>query len=102
MQSRGLEWRDSQTSLETTMTITVNATFENGQLKLKEPVALAEGTAVRVAITPVAEEDDPLSGVIGICKGGQRDGAEHHDEYIYDQEFEKRSQGRGARTQPND
>ena len=55
------------------MTITVEATFENGQLKLKEPVALAEGTPVRLSITPLAEEQnshhDPLAGVIGICDG---------------------------------
>ena len=42
------------------MAITVDATFENGQLKLKEPVVLADGTPVRVTITPI-DEDDPLA-----------------------------------------
>ena len=29
------------------------------------------------------EDYDPLDAVIGICKGGPRDGAENHDKYIY-------------------
>jgi predicted DNA-binding antitoxin AbrB/MazE fold protein len=65
------------------MTITVEATFVNGQLKFKEPVVLAEGTPVRVTISPIDEVDDPLAGVIGICKGKVRDGAQNHDKYIY-------------------
>ena len=65
------------------MTITVEATYENGQLKFKEPVVLAEGTSVRVSITPVDDDYDPLDAVIGICKDGPRDGAENHDKYIY-------------------
>jgi len=32
------------------MTLTVEAVYKNGQLNLKEPLALAEGTAVRVTI----------------------------------------------------
>ena len=65
------------------MTITVDATIESGQLKLKEPVVLAEGTPVRVTITPVDGDYDPLEAVIGICRGGPRDGAANHDDYIY-------------------
>jgi predicted DNA-binding antitoxin AbrB/MazE fold protein len=79
------------------MTITVDATFENGQLKLKQPVALAEGTAVRVTITPAEESHDPLAGVIGIgdsgrdplaelvgrFSSGRTDGAANHDKYLY-------------------
>ena len=65
------------------MTITVEAVYENGQLKLKKPVVLAEGTAVRVTISPMDEDYDPLDAVIGICKDGPRDGAENHDTYIY-------------------
>ena len=76
------------------MTITVDATFEGGQLKLKEPVALAEGTPVRVTITPVEGDRDPLEGFIGICTGGPRDGAENHDKYIYGAEFDQRRQAR--------
>ncbi|MGD9855391.1 MAG: antitoxin family protein [Planctomycetaceae bacterium] len=65
------------------MTITAEATVENGQLKLKEPVALPQGTAVRVTITPVDEDYDPLDAVIGIGESGRPDGAEQHDRYLY-------------------
>jgi predicted DNA-binding antitoxin AbrB/MazE fold protein len=65
------------------MTITVEATVENGQLKFKDPLVLAEGTPVRVVITPLDEEEDPLAGVIGICKTGRTDGAANHDQYLY-------------------
>lgn len=65
------------------MILTVEATVENGQLKLKEAVALAEGTAVRVTITPIDEDQDPLAGVIGIGDSGRTDGADNHDKYIY-------------------
>jgi len=65
------------------MTITVDATIESGQLKLKEPVVLAEGTPVRVTITPVGSDRDPLAGLIGICSSGRTDGAENHDKYLY-------------------
>lgn len=65
------------------MTITIDATVESGQLKLKEPVVLAEGTSVRVTITPVDAERDPLEGFIGICSSGRTDGAENHDKYLY-------------------
>ena len=65
------------------MTITVEAVYESGQLKFKEPVVLAEGTCVRVTISPVDDDYDPLDAVIGICKEGLRDGAEDHDKYIY-------------------
>jgi predicted DNA-binding antitoxin AbrB/MazE fold protein len=65
------------------MTITVEATFENGQLKLKEPVVLAEGTPVRLTITPVDADYDPLEAGIGIGASGRTDGADNHDKYIY-------------------
>ena len=66
------------------MTITVEAVYCNGQLQFKEPVHLADGTPVRVAITPVDEDYDPLEGVIGIGESGLADGAEQHDHYIYE------------------
>lgn len=65
------------------MSLVVEAKFENGTFKLAQPVALPEGTQVRLTITPVDEGKDPLEGVIGICKGGPRDGAQEHDKYIY-------------------
>lgn len=64
------------------MTLTAEAIYENGQLKFKEPLALVEGTAVHVTITPLDEDYDPLDAVIGIGEGPQ-DGADNHDKYIY-------------------
>jgi predicted DNA-binding antitoxin AbrB/MazE fold protein len=65
------------------MSVTVEATFENGQLKLKEPVVFAEGTPVRVTITPVEEHREALAGLIGACSTGRTDGAQNHDKYLY-------------------
>ncbi len=67
------------------MSITVEATYEKGTLKLAEPVNFPEGTHVRVTISPVEDEEDPFEAVIGICKGGPPDGAENHDKYIYEE-----------------
>lgn len=64
------------------MTLTVEAIFENGHLKFKEPLALVEGTSVRVTITLPDEDYDPLDAVIGIGEGPP-DGADNHDKYIY-------------------
>jgi predicted DNA-binding antitoxin AbrB/MazE fold protein len=65
------------------MTITVEAIIKDGKPQLKEPVQLAEGTPVRVTITPLDENYDPLEAVIGIGKSGRTDGADNHDHYIY-------------------
>jgi predicted DNA-binding antitoxin AbrB/MazE fold protein len=65
------------------MTITVDAVFQDGGLQFKEPVHLTEGTPVRVVITPLDEDYDPLDGVIGIGDSGRTDGADQHDHYIY-------------------
>jgi predicted DNA-binding antitoxin AbrB/MazE fold protein len=65
------------------MTITVEATYEHGVLKPKPPLALAEGTQVRLTVSPVDEDHDPLDAVIGIGDGGRTDGADQHDHYIY-------------------
>jgi predicted DNA-binding antitoxin AbrB/MazE fold protein len=64
------------------MSITAEATYESGQLRFKQPIALAEGTQVRVVITPLDEDHDPLDAVIGIGEGPP-DGADNHDKYIY-------------------
>ncbi|MBI3467738.1 MAG: antitoxin family protein [Planctomycetes bacterium] len=64
------------------MTITVEATYENGIFKPAEPVTLPEGSQVRLTIVAADEEHDPLAGVIGICETGRTDGAEHHDRYL--------------------
>ena len=80
------------------MTLIVNATFVNGQFQPAEPLQLAEGTEVRLAVTPVepvqngpvdqtSEPDrDPLEDVIGICSsGGGLNLARDHDLYLYGQ-----------------
>ena len=64
------------------MTITVEATYENGVLKPKQPLALTDGTEVRLAISPLQEDYDPLEAVIGIGDG-LPDGADNHDKYVY-------------------
>ena len=64
------------------MTLTIEAIYENGVLKPKQPLVLSEGTEVRLSVTPIAEDHDPLGSVIGIGDGVP-DGAEHHDKYIY-------------------
>ncbi len=64
------------------MILTVEATVANGQLKLKQPLALAEGLEVQVTISTLEEDADPLDAVIGIGEGPP-DGADNHDKYIY-------------------
>ena len=65
------------------MTLRVEAVYENGTLKPKQPLDLAEGAEVVLTIRPVGEDHDPLDAVIGICETGLPDGAENHDKYIY-------------------
>jgi len=66
------------------MTFTVEAIWQEGVLKLKEPIALPEGAEVRVSITLAGEETDPLADVIGIGDGpAVGDAADRHDHYIY-------------------
>lgn len=68
------------------MPVIFEATVERGELKFPQPLALPDGTAVRVTITPIADEiTDPLDAVIGICDGGPVDGAARHDRYLYEQ-----------------
>ena len=64
------------------MSAVVEAVYENGALKLAQPLPLPEGTRVRLTIAPADEDYDPLAAVIGTCDGPP-DGAAHHDKYIY-------------------
>lgn len=64
------------------MSTVVDAVYENGTLKLAQPLPFPEGAQVRVTVTPADEPYDPLAAVIGIGEG-RTDGAEHHDKYIY-------------------
>jgi len=66
------------------MTITVEATFEKGLFKPKQPLTLAEGAEVRLTINTVDEDYDPLDDVVGICtEGPDLSLAERHDEILY-------------------
>lgn len=66
------------------MAITVEATYRDGVLKPSQPLALAEGTEVRLTISPLDEDYDPLEEVIGICDDGPEASlAARHDEFLY-------------------
>jgi predicted DNA-binding antitoxin AbrB/MazE fold protein len=65
------------------MTLTIDAIYEKGLLKPKNPLTLPEGAEVHLIITPVNSDTDPLDGVIGIGESGRSDGAETHDKYLY-------------------
>jgi predicted DNA-binding antitoxin AbrB/MazE fold protein len=65
------------------MALTVEAVYENGVLKPKKPLRLAEGTQVQLLVSTADEEHDPLASVIGIGQSGRTDGAENHDHYLY-------------------
>lgn len=66
------------------MAITVEATYEDGFLKPARPLTLAEGAEVRLTISPLDEDYDPLEEVIGICDDGPDVSlAERHDEILY-------------------
>ncbi|MEX0717289.1 MAG: antitoxin family protein [Planctomycetaceae bacterium] len=66
------------------MTLTVDATWQDGVLKPNEPVRLPDGALVRVSIFLPDDEADPLADVIGIADGpASGDSADEHDRYIY-------------------
>lgn len=66
------------------MAIVVDATYQDGILRPKQPLSLAEGTEVRLTIAPAGEQDDPLEAVIGICDEGPDSSlAARHDELVY-------------------
>jgi len=80
------------------MTITVKAVYEDGVLKPKSPLELAEHTEVELLVIrplacdpgdPALDPDDPtgwkaIDRLIGCIGGGERDVAENHDKYLYD------------------
>jgi predicted DNA-binding antitoxin AbrB/MazE fold protein len=66
------------------MTLTIEAVYAHGVLTPKQPLTLADGTLVHLAVTPVDDDYDPLDAVIGICtEGPDVSLAERHDEIIY-------------------
>ncbi|MFO7902626.1 MAG: antitoxin family protein [Pirellulaceae bacterium] len=66
------------------MAITVDAIYQNGVLKPVRPLTLVEGSEVRLTISPLDEDYDPLEEVIGICDDGPEVSlAARHDEFLY-------------------
>ena len=66
------------------MAITVDAIYQNGVLKPVRPLILVEGSEVRLTISPLDEDYDPLEEVIGICDDGPEISlAARHDEFLY-------------------
>lgn len=60
----------------------VEAVVQNGQIVLKEPLALPDGTPVKVRVETSTES--PLLEIAGQAVDmGVSDGAEQHDHYIY-------------------
>jgi predicted DNA-binding antitoxin AbrB/MazE fold protein len=78
------------------MTTNLKAIYENGVLRLKEPLPLPEGTQVNVTVTSPDEETEVSEGMkdkswetltqlIAECAidTGISDLAEQHDHYLY-------------------
>jgi predicted DNA-binding antitoxin AbrB/MazE fold protein len=65
------------------MSTIIKATYTDGVLKLREPLALDEGAEVELILKSPLPDDDPLDAVIGIGESGRTDGADNHDHYIY-------------------
>jgi predicted DNA-binding antitoxin AbrB/MazE fold protein len=85
------------------MTITIDATYENGVLKPAQPLPLSEHAQVRVTVEPQIEAAEPLAEqapnnevplweqILALTRdlppeafeGLPTDGASQHDHYIY-------------------
>ncbi len=69
------------------MVKTIRAVYERGVLRPLEPIeGLDERSLVQVTVEVKEERlpgEDPILQVIGICRGGPKDGAEQHDHYTY-------------------
>ena len=65
------------------MAITVEATYEQGVIKPKKRLRIAEGSRVQVTIRALKKAADPLAGVIGIGASGHANGARNHDRHVY-------------------
>lgn len=63
------------------MSTIIKATYADGALKPKEPLALDEGAEVELIVMTPLPDDDPLDAVIGIGESGRTDGAvgDDHD-----------------------
>jgi hypothetical protein len=75
----------------THVTTAIKAVYEDGVLKPKEPLELAEHSEVEVLVfagSAAAHSDDPTgwktwASLIGCVKDGPADGSERHDDYLY-------------------
>ena len=66
------------------MTIQLDAVYQDGVLLPKQPVALPNGTEVRIVIETSDVQSDPLAGVIGIGNGPEEgDVSDRHDDYLF-------------------
>ena len=73
------------------MTITVQAVYEHGVLRLAQPIALAEGTQVEVVVMPYASKPDHtapakiLSSIAALPLQGNSDAfsGTDHDRILY-------------------
>lgn len=74
------------------MTTSVEAIYEQGVLRLKEPLALADGAVVEVTITTREEQTTPASAPANILasiaalpmeEGGREFSARDHDRILY-------------------
>lgn len=73
------------------MTTTIEAVYERGVLRLKEPIALADGTIVEVTITTTEPSDESktpaeiLSAIASLpAEGdGQEFSGRDHDKILY-------------------
>jgi hypothetical protein len=78
--------------------MTLSGHIENGNIVLDVPVAFANGTKVRVELTPATDENGPadsqsdesgptlyemLKPIIGAIKDAPPDFAHNHDHYIH-------------------
>jgi predicted DNA-binding antitoxin AbrB/MazE fold protein len=64
------------------MTLTIEAVYQNGVLKPTKPLALPEGSEVKLTMTMTTKEDDPFADLIGVFSSGRTDGAANHDKYL--------------------
>ena len=64
--------------------MTRRAIVQDGQLVLKDPLQLPNGTEVTVDVEVAEDEEDPLLWLAAhAVDTGVTDGAEQHDHYIY-------------------
>jgi bifunctional DNA-binding transcriptional regulator/antitoxin component of YhaV-PrlF toxin-antitoxin module len=60
--------------------------------KAREELHLREGDHVKLTVERAqasdAEIDEAMLSIIGVAEGGQEDGAENHDKYLFGREYQ--------------